>query len=188
MRKHLGGVLVLAAVLTLGIAIGYGWSELGTSRPVGAATVDAADTACPTVSLTAADQPRAERPRLFKKLSAAKTPGKPQRFGSVIGVKPEKLDEYIRLHADTWPEVLATIEKCNIHNYSIYLGKLDDGNLYLFAYFEYVGDNFEADMKIMAADPKTRDWWKVTDPCQIPQKDRKKGEHWMKMREVFHSD
>jgi L-rhamnose mutarotase len=185
MREHLGGVLVLAAVLTLGMAIGHGWSEWGTGRPAGAATVDAADTACPTVSLTAAEKPKADRPR---KLSAAKRPGKAQRFGSVIGVKPEKLDEYVRLHANTWPEVLATIEKCNIHNYSIYLGKLDDGNLYLFAYFEYTGDDFEADMKRMAADPKTQEWWKLTDPCQIAQKERKEGEHWMKMREVFHTD
>ncbi len=111
-----------------------------------------------------------------------------QRFGSVIGLKPEKAEEYIKLHAETWPEILKRIEDSNIRNYSIYLGKLDDGNLYLFSYFEYIGNDYEGDMKKIADDPKTQEWWKLTDPCQIPQKDRKEGEHWMKMKEVFHTD
>lgn len=120
--------------------------------------------------------------------NTAATPKKVQRFGSAIGVKPEKLDEYIKLHANTWPGVLEMIRKCNIHNYSIYLAKLDDGKLYLFSYFEYAGDNMAEDSKKMAADPTTQEWWKHTDPCQIPLKDRKPGEHWMSLREVFHAD
>ena len=112
----------------------------------------------------------------------------PQRFGSVIGLKPEKKKEYIDLHANTWPEILKQIENSNIRNYSIYMGELDDGNLYLFSYFEYTGDDFEADMKKMADDPKTQEWWKLTDPCQIPQKNRKKPtDNWMVMEEVFHA-
>ena len=116
------------------------------------------------------------------------TSKKPKRYGAVIGVRPEKLDEYITLHADTWPKVLATIAKCNIQNYSIYLGKLDDGNLYLFSYYEYVGHDYVADMQKIAADPKTQEWWRLTDPCQIPQKERQPGEHWMTLPEVFHTD
>jgi L-rhamnose mutarotase len=112
--------------------------------------------------------------------------GKAQRYGSVIGVKENKLEEYKRLHADVWPGVLDMIGECNIRNYSIYLGQLDDGNYYLFSYFEYTGDDFEADMKKMAADPTTQRWWSVCEPCQIPQKNRKEGEWWMTMEEVFH--
>lgn len=108
------------------------------------------------------------------------------RYGSVIGVKEEKLDEYKRLHADVWPGVLRMIDECNIRNYSIYLGQLDDGNYYLFSYFEYTGDDFDADMKKMADDPTTQKWWSVCEPCQIPQKNRKEGEWWMTMQEVFH--
>lgn len=114
--------------------------------------------------------------------------GAPQRFGSVIGLKPEKAEEYIKLHAETWPEILKRIKDSNIRNYSIYMGKLDDGNLYLFSYFEYIGDDYEGDMKKIADDPKTKEWWKLTDPCQIPQKERKEGEHWMQMQEVFHTN
>ena len=107
----------------------------------------------------------------------------PQRYGSVIKVRPEKLAEYKALHAAPWPEVLETISACNIRNYSIYL---HDG--YLFSYFEYWGDNFAADMAKMAADPKTREWWTFTDPCQEPLSTRAPGEWWARMEEVFHQD
>ncbi len=113
---------------------------------------------------------------------------KPQRYGSVIGLRADKLVEYKRLHAAVWPEVAKRIEKSKIRNYSIYLRKLPDGNFYLFSYFEYVGDDFQADMAKMAADPITKKWWKLTDPCQQPLADRKEGEWWASMEEVFHQD
>ena len=47
------------------------------------------------------------------------------RYGSVIGLKPEKLEEYKELHANVWPGVLKKIKECNIRNYSIYLGELE---------------------------------------------------------------
>ena len=106
-----------------------------------------------------------------------------QRYGSMIKLKPEKMDTYKELHAGVWPEVLSMIRACNIRNYSIYF---KDG--YLFSYFEYHGDDFEADMKKMAADPKTQAWWKLTDPCQEPLETRKEGEWWASMEEVFHTD
>ena len=106
-----------------------------------------------------------------------------QRYGSVIKVKPEKLEEYKQLHAAVWPDVLKMIAACNIRNYSIYL---KDG--FLFSYFEYVGTDFAADMAQMAADPVTQAWWKLTDPCQEPLPTRKAGEWWASMEEVFHTD
>jgi L-rhamnose mutarotase len=101
----------------------------------------------------------------------------------VIRVKPEKLEEYKALHAEPWPDVLSMISKCGIRNYSIYY---KDG--YLFSYFEYVGDDFAADMAKMADDPKTQEWWQLTDPCQEPLETRSEGEWWAGMEEVFHHD
>ena len=111
-----------------------------------------------------------------------------QRYGSVIGLRVEKLDEYKKLHAAVWPEVVMMIQECNIRNYSIYLKRLDDGNYYLFSYFEYTGSDFKTDMAKMAADTITQKWWKVTDPCQKPLTDRKSNEWWASMEEVFHQD
>jgi L-rhamnose mutarotase len=106
-----------------------------------------------------------------------------KRYGQVIKVRPEKLKEYKKLHRNVWPDVLRMIKECNIRNYSIFYR---DG--YLFSYFEYTGDNYEADMVRMAADPKTREWWTLTDPCQQPVETAKKGGWWAAMEEVFHAD
>ena len=111
-----------------------------------------------------------------------------KRYGSVIGVRAEKLDEYKNLHAAVWPDVLKMIAQCNIRNYSIYLRQLDDGRHYLFSYFEYVGADFAADMAKMAADPTTQKWWDVCKPCQQPLIARTGDEWWSGMDEVFHCD
>jgi len=98
-----------------------------------------------------------------------------KRYGMVIGLQADKLDEYKQLHAAVWPAVLQKISECNIQNYSIYLRQLDDGRHYLFSYFEYVGTDFAADMAAMAADPTTQQWWAVCKPCQIKGGQRRKG-------------
>jgi len=108
---------------------------------------------------------------------------KMKRYGSVIKVRPEKFEEYKKLHAAVWPDVLKMITKCNIRNYSIYH---KDG--YLFSYFEYIGDDYKADMAKMAADPTTQKWWDVCEPCQQPLETRAEGEWWADMEEVFHCD
>ena len=106
-----------------------------------------------------------------------------QRYGQLIGINAEAFAEYERLHAAVWPEVLTTIHACNIRNYSIFRH-----NTLLFAYFEYVGQNFEADMAMMAADPKTQEWWALCMPLQQPVESVKPGEWWATMSEVFHVD
>ncbi len=110
------------------------------------------------------------------------------RFGSVTGLKPEKLEYYKQLHAAAWPAVLKKIKECNIQNYSIYLKEIE-GKPFLFSYFEYTGKDFDADMKKMAADSTTQRWWKETDPCQQPLPDAAaKGEKWSAMEPVFYTN
>lgn len=106
-----------------------------------------------------------------------------RRYEQVIGVKPEQIAAYEAIHAAVWSEVLATIHACNIRNYSIFRF-----NTLLFAYFEYIGEDFAADMARMAADPKTQEWWTHTDPMQEPLPGRAEGERWAIMREVFHTE
>jgi L-rhamnose mutarotase len=106
-----------------------------------------------------------------------------KRYGQVIRLKPGAREQYVREHAHVWPPVLKTIRDCNIRNYSIFLK--DDT---LFAYFEYVGDDFQADMAKMAADPETQKWWAIMKPLQEPLPTRAEGEWWATMEEVFHTD
>ncbi len=106
-----------------------------------------------------------------------------RRIASVIGVAAEHREEYERYHAAVWPGVLAQITRSNIRNYSIYrYGEL------LFSYYEYVGDDYEADMALMAEDPETQRWWSVQEPLQRPVDDRADGEWWHELPEVFHQD
>ena len=108
-----------------------------------------------------------------------------QRMGCCIGLKASKIAEYKCMHAAVWPEVLAVIARFNIKNYSIYLKEPDS---LLFAAFEDHGADYAADMALMAQDPKAREWWALTDPCQAPFEDRKEDDWWARMEEVFHCD
>lgn len=108
-----------------------------------------------------------------------------KRFGQIIGIKSEYIDEYKQLHAAVWPKVLEKISECHITNYSIFLREPE--NL-MFAYFEYVGEDFDADMAKMAEDPETQKWWAVCGPLQSPLETRAEGEWWAEMKEVFHHD
>lgn len=106
-----------------------------------------------------------------------------QRFGQVIGVKADRIADYEEIHAAVWPDVLALIHQYNIRNYSIFRRGTT-----LFAYMEYVGNDFAADMAAMAEEPVNKRWWALTDPMQDPVADRAEGEWWATMTEVFHTD
>jgi L-rhamnose mutarotase len=106
-----------------------------------------------------------------------------RRVGQVIRIRPERIEEYERLHAQPWPGVLATLRRANVRNYSIFR----HGEL-LFAYFEYLGDDYAADMAGIAADPVTQEWWKLTAAMQEPLPGRAPGEWWLTIPEVFHTD
>ncbi len=108
-----------------------------------------------------------------------------QRMGRVIRLRPEIIPEYKRIHAAVWPEVLKAIRDSNIRNYTIFLKEPEN---ILFAYWEYHGTDFDADMKKMADAPRMKEWWIITDPMQIPFETRKEGEWWAEMEDVFHTD
>ena len=106
-----------------------------------------------------------------------------RRFGQIINVKEEGKEQYAAYHANPLPGVNEMIKACNIRNYSIYMR----GNI-MFAYFEYVGDDYEADMAKMAADPATQHWWDLVKPLMEPLPDHAEGEFWSDMTEVYHLD
>lgn len=106
-----------------------------------------------------------------------------RRYGMMLRVRPERFEEYKRLHVAVWPGVLARISASKIRNYSIF-----HRDNWLFSYFEYLGDDFDADMRLMAADLETRRWWAIMEPMQDPLPDREPGAWWARMEEVFHHD
>ena len=105
------------------------------------------------------------------------------RFGQIIGIRPEQFERYKSYHAAVWPVVMATIKDCNIQNYSIF-----QKNGFLFAYFEYTGDDFKADMLKMSNNKKKQEWWEIVKPMQQPVANSLKNEWWSNMEEIFHLD
>jgi L-rhamnose mutarotase len=107
------------------------------------------------------------------------------RFGQRLGVKPERLADYVRHHQRIWPEIEHAIRVAGIRNYSIYHFEGE-----LFGYYEYVGPaaEYAARMQTLAAAPRMREWWDLMEAMQIPHPARKPGEWWANMSEVFHQD
>jgi L-rhamnose mutarotase len=104
-----------------------------------------------------------------------------KRVGMVVGIAPDKIDEYKRLHADGEPGVRDLLTKYHVHNFSIYLTEID-GKWYEFGYYEYTGKDFEGDMAELAKEPRNVKWLELCDPMQIPLE----GETgWREMERVY---
>ncbi len=106
------------------------------------------------------------------------------RVGMVIGLKPETINEYKRLHADDHPGVRDLLKKYHMHNFSIFLQKMPDGKWYEFGYYEYTGDDFEGDSTKMNAEPRIVEWLKQCDPMQRPLPG---SEGWTVMQRAYYN-
>lgn len=115
-------------------------------------------------------------------------PAKVTRIGMVVGIKPEKIEEYKKLHAECWPGVLKALKECNYRNFSIYIAEIEPGKHYLFGYLEHWGSDIAADQKKAESYEINKKWWKLTDACQVKVPMKKDDGLWMGMKEIFHSD
>jgi L-rhamnose mutarotase len=106
-----------------------------------------------------------------------------QRFASVIRIPQSQQEAFERHHANVWPEVLEILYECNIRNFSMYrYGEL------LFEYLEYVGTDFESDMKKVSQNPKNIEWRNLIAPLLERVEEATSSEHWHIIPEVFHLD
>lgn len=103
-----------------------------------------------------------------------------KRFSRFSYLKPEKVQDYIDLHANPWPELIELIQKCNIHNYSIAIHGTT-----LVTYFEYTGSDYEADMAIMDASPVMQKWWTFSKPCFLYHEE---GKYYDDYEEIFYCE
>ena len=104
-----------------------------------------------------------------------------KRVGMVVGIKPDKIEEYKRLHADGNPGVRDLLNKYHMQNFSIYLTEIE-GKWYEFGYYEYTGSDFDGDMAKLAKEPRNIEWLQMCDPMQIPLE----GETgWREMERVY---
>lgn len=101
-----------------------------------------------------------------------------KRFTLHSYLKPEKVEDYIRLHAEPWPELVELLQSCHIHHYSISLR----GNE-VFTYYEYTGDDLEADNQRLDSSPVMQRWWTYSKPCFVGHE---QGEYYEDLQEVFY--
>ena len=99
-----------------------------------------------------------------------------KRYAQVIRLKPESVMVYTEAHANVWPEVLGTTATTRSYGTT------------LFGYFEYVGDDLETDQARLSAMPRIQAWGELMAALQEPLPNRKLGEWWAGMEEVFHLD
>lgn len=107
-----------------------------------------------------------------------------RRYAFVIGLRPEKADEYLRLHEAVPQPIADRLYQSNVRDFRIFHRTLDDGSQILVMTYDYVGSDHDADMRLVAEDPATQEWWKLTAPCQLPLVVPTEGAWWAEMREV----
>ncbi len=104
-----------------------------------------------------------------------------KRVGMVVGIRPECIDQYRKLHAENSPGIRDLLVKYHLRNYSIFLHRIDD-RWFEFGYYEYAGRDFDADMAALAAEQRNQEWLKNCESMYVPLK----GETgWVKMEQVF---
>lgn len=80
---------------------------------------------------------------------------KRKRYAWTWKVREECLEEYVRMHLNPWPEILAEHSVAGIRNYSIF----QDGNRFFYC-FEC--ENVEKAFQYMDASKVCRDWNAIT--------------------------
>jgi L-rhamnose mutarotase len=74
-----------------------------------------------------------------------------------LRIRPDKMDEYVRAHADVWPEMLDALRAAGIRNYTIFRSGND-----VFGYYEC--DDVGAAADFMAAQEVNTRWQKAMVP------------------------
>ncbi len=103
-----------------------------------------------------------------------------ERIGFLMALLPAAEEEYRRVHAAVWPELLDELRKGGARNYSIFL---TDGQL--FGYLEV--DDFDGFRQHMAGSEVNRRWQMEMSDLIDPMTDQQTGFH-RRMAEVFHLD
>lgn len=94
-------------------------------------------------------------------------------------IKEECLDEYVKMHRDPWPEILAEHSKAGIRNYSIF----QEGNRFFYC-FEC--DDVPAAFDYIAKSEACQRWNAITSQMVQGSFDFNEAEPIKPMREVFY--
>ncbi len=104
---------------------------------------------------------------------------KSNKYAWVWTVKPEKLDEYVEMHLNPWPEVLEEHSRAGIRNYSIF----QNGNQFFYC-FEC--DDVDKAFKYLDESEACQRWNAITSKMVEGSFDFGEAEPITFLREVFY--
>jgi L-rhamnose mutarotase len=104
-----------------------------------------------------------------------------QRVGFRLQVRPEMMDEYVRRHAEVWPDMLQALRETGWTNYSLFLDR-NDGTL--FGYFET--PDLAAAKAGMASREVNERWQADMAPFFIALEGKRPDEGFLQLEEVFY--
>ena len=103
-----------------------------------------------------------------------------QRVGFRLQIRTEMMDEYIRRHAQVWPDMLQALSETGWSNYSIFLDRADGT---LFGYFET--PDLAAAKAGMAAREVNERWQADMAPFFIALDGKRPDEGFLMLEQVF---
>lgn len=106
-----------------------------------------------------------------------------KRVGFLLKVKPEKMEEYKRIHQNVWPEMQEALRRNGWHNYSLFM--TEDGTI--FGYFE-TPVSFQAAQAGMAKEEVNTRWQDMMAPYFEGLGGAHADEGMIELEEVFHLD
>ncbi len=106
-----------------------------------------------------------------------------KRVAFLLKVKPDKIEEYKRIHQNVWPEMLDALRRNGWHNYSLFMR--DDG--LLFGYFE-TPESFQAALAGMAKEEVNKRWQDMMAPFFEGLTGAHADQSMIELEEVFHLD
>ena len=104
-----------------------------------------------------------------------------QRVGFRLQVRPEMMDEYVRRHAEVWPDMLQALRETGWTNYTLFLDR-NDGTL--FGYFET--PDLEAAKAGMARREVNARWQADMAPFFIALDGKRPDEGFLQLEDVFY--
>jgi L-rhamnose mutarotase len=102
-----------------------------------------------------------------------------KRFGFVLKVRHDRLEEYKKQHMNVWPEMKAAWSEAGWHHYKLFLR--EDG--LVFGYFETEGSLQTEQAKMATKDVNTR--WQ-TSMAPFTDTEARPDESFVELEEVFH--
>ena len=99
-----------------------------------------------------------------------------------IHLLPERVEEYLRHHAEPWPEVVAALREAGLHDYTIHY-QPEVG--LLVQRFRITAEDPAASLARLSAQPEMQPWLRLMTGCQKPVPGHRS---WAPMREAFRLD